>query len=173
MSYKRKNIMVLIGFILLLPILYFVSFKSTFELKNSYQNLIKEKETAENITSNIRFLKQEDKYIDSILAAENVFLNNSFQQILLKKINTYKNADKIEIIEFNNGVEILDNAIASQVYPITLKGDFNALLQFLNYFEQEGLGEIKSYSFKKKKDYARRNEYLVLELLFKKVISNQ
>ncbi len=165
--------MVLIGFILLLPILYFVSFKSTFELKNSYQNLIKEKETAENITSNIRFLKQEDKYIDSILAAENVFLNNSFQQILLKKINTYKNADKIEIIEFNNGVEILDNAIASQVYPITLKGDFNALLQFLNYFEQEGLGEIKSYSFKKKKDYARRNEYLVLELLFKKVISNQ
>ncbi len=173
MSYKRKNTILLIGFVLAIPILYYTTFQNTIELKNTYKKLLKEKEDTDNITSKTLAFKQEGKYIDSILVKENIFADNSFQQILLKKINRYQNeTSKIEIIEFNNPIEVLDNSIKSQLYPITLKGDFNALLHFLNYFEQEGLGEIKSYSFKKKKNYSRRNEYLVLELLLKKVISN-
>ncbi|TCP23322.1 hypothetical protein EV195_10946 [Tenacibaculum skagerrakense] len=172
MSYKRKNVLLLIGFILSIPLLYYTTFKSTIDLKNTYAKLLKEKIETDNITSRTLAFKYEGKYIDSILAKENIFVDNSFQQILLKKINGYKESSKIEIIEFNNPIEVLDNSIKSQLYPITIKGDFNSLLQFLNYFEQEGLGEIKSYSFKKKKDYARRSEYLVLELLLKKVISN-
>ncbi|CAL2085525.1 hypothetical protein [Tenacibaculum sp. 190524A05c] len=162
----------LIGFILSIPILYYTTFQNTIELKNTYKKLLKEKDDTDNITSRTLSFRQEDKYIDSILAKENIFANNSFQQILLKKINGYKESTSLEIIEFKNPIEVLDNNIKSQLYPITIKGDFNALLQFLNYFEEEGLGEIKSYSFKKKRNYSRRNEYLVLELLLKKVISN-
>ncbi|MFY7669768.1 hypothetical protein ACOSP6_01635 [Tenacibaculum sp. MEBiC06402] len=172
MSYKRKNILLLIGFIVSIPLLYYTTFKSTIDLKNTYAKLLKEKIETDNITSRTLAFRYEGKYIDSILAKENIFVDNSFQQILLKKINGYQESSKIEIIEFNNPIEVLDNSIKSQLYPITIKGDFNSLLQFLNYFEREGLGEIKSYSFKKKKDYARRKEYLVLELLLKKVISN-
>lgn len=172
MSYKRKNMILLIGFILSIPILYYTTFQNTIELKNTYEKLLKEKDDTDNITSRTLSFRQEDKYIDSILAKENIFANNSFQQILLKKINGYKESTSLEIIEFKNTIEVLDNNIKSQLYPITIKGDFNALLQFLNYFEEEGLGEIKSYSFKKKRNYSRRNEYLVLELLLKKVISN-
>ncbi len=123
-----------------------------------------------NITSNISLLKQENKYIDSILINENVSVNNSFQQILLKKINTYKESNPIEIIKFKNPVNITENSNISQLYPITIKGSFNALLAFLNFFEQEGFGEIKSFSFIKNKDYSRNKEYLTLDLYLKKIL---
>ena len=172
MSYKRKNILLLIGFIVSIPVLYYTTFKNTVDLKNTYDKLLKEKVETDNITSRTLAFKYEGKYIDSVLAKENIFADNSFQQILLKKINGYQESSKIEIIEFSNPIEVLDNSIKAQLFPVVVKGDFNTLLKFLNYFEQEGLGEIKSYSFKKKKNYTRRNEYLVLELLLKKVVSN-
>ncbi|WP_442267057.1 hypothetical protein ACSIGC_04990 [Tenacibaculum sp. ZS6-P6] len=172
MNFKKKNLLLLIGFVLSLPLLYFISFSNTFELKEKYKNLIKEKESADNISTNLMMLKQEEKYIDSILKSENILLNNSFQQILLKKINSYKQKNKVEIVEFNNYVQVSDNGIKCQIYPITIRGDYNSLLQFLNFFEKEGLGEIKSYSFIKKKDYSRRKEYLNLEILFKRVLSD-
>lgn len=172
MSYKRKNIILIIGFVLSLPLLYYTTFSNTIELKKTHTKLLKEKDDADNITSRTLIYKQEGKYIDSVLAKENIFADNSFQQILLKKINGYQESYKIEIIEFSNPIEVLDNSIKAQLFPVVVKGDFNTLLRFLNYFEQEGLGEIKSYSFKKKKDFSRRREYLALELLLKKVVSN-
>ena len=171
MNYRKRNIILLIGFVVSLPILYLISFESTIELKRNLERLTKEKDATDNVSSNIIRLRQQEKYIDSILKSENVLLNNSFQQILLKKINSYQNQNDIEIIEFNNYVEVIDNGIRSQMYPIIIKGNYNSLLHFLNFFEQQGLGEIKSYSFKKKKDYSRRKDYLVLELLLKRVLS--
>lgn len=173
MSYYRKNIILLIGFVLSIPVLYYTTFQNTIALKDIYAKLLKEKDDTDQITSRTLSLKQEGKYIDAILAKENIFAKNSFQQILLKKINAYKASTSLQIIAFKNSIDVLDNNLPSQLYPITLKGDFNALLQFLNYFEEEGLGEIKSYSFKKKRNYSRRSEYLVLELLLKKVNSHK
>ncbi|SNR15457.1 hypothetical protein [Tenacibaculum jejuense] len=171
MSFKKKNILLLIGFVISLPLLYILSFSNTLELKEKYNNLKKEKQSADNISANLLGLKQEEKYIDSILKSENVLLNNSFQQILLKKINFYRELHAVEIVTFKNYTEVIDNGIKCQIYPITIRGDYNSLLQFLNYFEKEGLGEIKSYSFLRKKDYAKRKEYLNLEILFKRVLS--
>lgn len=171
MSYKRKNWMLLIGFIVLLPILYVISFEDTLALKKHYNNLVKQKETSDNITSNILFLKQEEKYIDSILVKENVLLNNSFQQILLKKINAFKEDNDIEIVSFDNYIKVINNGIPSEIYSFAIKGDYNTLLQFVNYFERQGVGEIKSYSFKKKRSFSKRREYLTLEILLKRVLS--
>ncbi len=166
--------MLLFGFLLLLPILYYTTFNNTFEVKNNYNELLKKRSEVNDINSRMLRFKQEGKYIDSVLAKENIFVDNSFKQILLKKINSYivKAEGKIEIIEFSYSVEVLDNSVKSQLYPIVVKGEFSNLLRFLNYFERESLGEIKSYSFKKKKNYARRKEYLVLEILLKRVVSD-
>ncbi|AUC13873.1 hypothetical protein BTO06_01315 [Tenacibaculum sp. SZ-18] len=172
MDYRRKNIILLVGFLIILPLLYYTAFKSTLDLKNRYQKLVKEKIEIDNVTSKMFAYNQEGKYIDSVLAKENIFVDNSFQQILLKKINSHQELSKIQILEFNNPIEVLDNSIKSHLYPITLKGDFNNLLQFLNFFERESLGEIKSYKFLKKKNYARRKEYLVLEVILKRVLSD-
>ncbi len=166
--------MLLFGFLLLLPILYYTTFNNTFELKNNYNELLKKRSEVNDINSRMLRFKQENKYIDSVLATENIFVDNSFKQILLKKINSYteKLNGEVEILEFDYAVEVLDNSIKTELYPIVVKGNFSSLLTFLNFFEQESLGEIKSYSFRKKRNYVKRKEYLVLEIILKRVVSN-
>ncbi|CAM1344619.1 hypothetical protein [Tenacibaculum amylolyticum] len=171
MSFKGKNILLLAGVILSLPIIYWLSIKKTVALKAEYEVLEEDKKEIENISSTISYLEQENRYIDSIFKKENVSVNNSFQQIILKKINAYKETNAIEILEFKNPIEVVENQIRVELYPITIKGDFNVLLKFLSFFEQEGLGEIKTYTFEKKKEIARRKEYLVLQLYLKKILT--
>lgn len=170
MSYKKKNILLVIIFVISMLFVYFFSIRKTLDLKSNYAQLLKEQEEMKHLSSRILSLKQKSKYIDSVLAKENISINNSFQQILLKKINTYKATNPIEIIKFKSPITVKEEAIKSKIYPITIKGDFNSLLQFLNYFEQEGLGEIKSFDFIKNKQFSRNRNYLTLELYLKKIL---
>ncbi len=172
MSYKKKNRFLLITVLAMLPILYLLSIKKTIAYKNRYSILSKERKDVDKVASRILYLKQQNIYLDSILKKENVSVTNSFQQILLKRINTFKKEHPIDIIKLGNPIQALDNNVNGLFYPIEVKGDFNTLLQFLNYLEKEGLCEIKTFSFLKKKDYRRNKEYLSLELLLKKIITN-
>lgn len=174
MNYKKKNIILLLGVLLSLPALYYTTFVNTLELKESYNDLLKKVSEVNDIHERMLAYKQENKHIDSVLATENIFVDNSFKQILLKKINSYteKLNGEVEILEFDYAVEVLDNSIKTELYPIVVKGNFSSLLTFLNFFEQESFGEIKSYSFRKKRNYVKRKEYLVLEIILKRVVSN-
>lgn len=172
MSYKKKNILLAISVGVLLLFIYVFNISETFEYMGQYKELLKEKEKIDNSTVEVRMLRNQSAALDSILKKENISINNSFQQIVLKKINDFKETNAIELTEFSNMISIKDNGIEAQLYPITVQGNFNELLSFLNYMEQQGLGEIKNYSFLKKKNYRTRKEYLQLKLYLKKINTN-
>ncbi|NVK09956.1 MAG: hypothetical protein HWD89_12965 [Tenacibaculum sp.] len=139
--------------------------------KKKLSDLLQEKEKINNSTVELKLLKEKSIYLDSILKQENISVTNSFQQIILKKINEFKKENKIELIEFNTSINVIDNNMNVQLYPLILKGSFNELLSFLNYIEQQGLGEIKNINFYKKKDYKTSKNYLLLKIQLKKIVA--
>lgn len=170
MDYKKKNIILLITVIISFLLIYWFTISKTISYRKEYKTLQKEKEEFTTISGKIMSLKKQSIYLDSILSKENISITNSFQQILLKKINTFKAKNPIEIIEFDNPLNVQENDIKIQLYPIIIKGDFNALLAFLNFIESQGLAEIKNFKFLKKKNYSTRKDYLLLEIYLKKII---
>lgn len=171
MSYKKKNRILIVTSILLLVFIYKFSIANTLNYKRKHKELLQEKERIDNSASELSMLRKQSVYLDSVLQKENISVNNSFQQILLKKINDFKKGNTLELIEFLNTITVKDNGVTTQLYPIVVKGNFNELLSFLNYIEQQGLGEIKNYKFFKKKNYRTRKDYLQLELYVKKVVA--
>lgn len=169
MNYKKKNKILLAGSILLLIFIYKFSITNTLNYKKKCWELMIERELIDNSALKLNNLKRQSIYLDSVLQKENISVNNSFQQILLKRVNDFKKEKTIELVEFSNTLNVKDNGIKTQLYPITLKGNFNELLSFLNHIEQQGLGEIKNFKFIKKKNYKTRKEYLQLELYLKKI----
>ncbi len=170
MNYKKKNIALLIVFILGMILIYFLTISKTIESKSRLEQLEKEKAEVQSISNRVLGLKKQAISIDSILSKENISITNSFQQILLKKINTFRIDHAVEIIGVENPVQVKDNGIKVLLYPLSVKGNFNDLLAFLNYMEAQGLAEIKNYEFVKKKNYSTRKEYIILKLYLKKII---
>lgn len=171
MSYKKKNIILIISFLTLLSFIYVFNVSKTLSYKKKLSDLLQEKEKINNSTVELKLLKEKSIYLDSILKQENISVTNSFQQIILKKINEFKKENKIELIEFNTSINVIDNNMNVQLYPLILKGSFNELLFFLNYIEQQGLGEIKNINFYKKKDYKTSKNYLLLKIQLKKIVA--
>ncbi|WP_425657344.1 hypothetical protein [Tenacibaculum ascidiaceicola] len=171
MSYKKRNIILLFSFIALLSFIYLFSISKTLDYKKKLTELQQEREIINNIATELKLLKEKSIYLDSILKQENISVTNSFQQIILKKINEFKKENKIELIKFNTSINVLDNNTNIQLYPLIIKGNFNELLSFLNYIERQGLGEIKNINFFKKKDYITRRNFLLLKLYIKKVVT--
>ncbi len=169
MDYKKKNWALLVAFIIAMVGIYFFTISKTIESKKRLSKLQQEKHEIQTISNRVLNLKKQAIYIDSILSKENISITNSFQQILLKKINTFKTTNAIDIVGVEHSIQVKDNGIKVRLYPLTVKGNFNDLLAFLNYMERQGLAEIKNYTFLKKKNYSTRKAHVVLKLYLKKI----
>lgn len=172
MSYKKKNFLLLIATVVALIFIYFLSITKTLNYKKQYKVLSKEKKQLDNSAITLKHLKSKMKYLDTVLKKENISVSNSFQQIVLKKINLFKKENTLEIVAFNNPIKVIDNGVNSHLYSLSVKGNFNTLLSFVNFLEAQGLGEIKNLKLEKKKNYKTNKEYLQLKLYVKKIITN-
>jgi hypothetical protein len=160
MTDKQKNIALVIGFLLLLIVSYVFSIKKTLELKSRLVSLEKDKELLSNASERIYKLQQENKYLDAVLQKKELTIDNSFQQLLLSKINKFKNKNSIEVIAFNQPHKVTKNNTSLQTYSFEVKGSFNALLQLTNFIERQQLGELISVNFEKKRNYRKNKEEL-------------
>ncbi|PQJ80292.1 hypothetical protein [Polaribacter porphyrae] len=161
MNDKQKNIALVIGFVLLFIISYVFSIQKTIDVKKSAKSLYKEKELLENASQRIFLLQQENKYLDSILKAKEISIENSFQQTLLQKLNSFQAKVPIDIIAFSEPHTIEENSTLLKTYSFEIKGTFNALLQLLNTLEKQQLGKLVSVKFEKKKNYRRNRDELI------------
>ena len=106
MSLKQKNIALLIGFFIFLWFSYQFSIANTLEAKRKYNNLIDQKELLINIPQKINYLKQENKYLDSLLETNKINIESSFQNNLLQILNAYATKNQLKIVTFNEPHQI-------------------------------------------------------------------
>lgn len=169
MTIKQKNIALVVGLLILLLIAYQFSIKKTFELKRQARELRKEKELLSDASQRILNLQQENRYLDEILKKKEISIENSFQQTLLQKLNTFQKSISINIISFNEPHRIEQNNTIVNTYSFEIKGSFNALLQLLNTLESQQLGQLISVDFEKKKNYRSNREELIGKFFIQKL----
>lgn len=169
MSDKQKNIALIAGFLLLLIISYVFSIQKTFDLKTRVTSLKKDKELLSNANERIFSLQQENKYLDSILKLKDLSIENSFQQTLLNKLNTFSKKESIDIISFHEPHSFIQNNTHLNTYFFEIKGSFNALLKLVNTIERQQLGEIRSINLEKKKNYRRNRQELTGQFYIQKL----
>ena len=161
MTDQHKNTVLVVGFLLALIFAYVFSIQKTIDLKTSMLQLQKEKENLSNASERIFNLQQENKYLDSILKQRDLSIENSFQQTLLQKLNTFSKTTTIEIIAFNAPHSFKEKNANLMTYSFEIKGRFNALLKLVNTIERQQLGVLISVDFEKKRNYRRNREELL------------
>ena len=139
------------------------------EAKELLTTLWSEKELQSNAQSEIFNLQQENAHLDAILRKRDLSIENSFQQTLLKKINSFAEKEKITIISFEEPHEFERNEINLKTYFFEIKGDFRALLKLINELERQQLGQLVSVNFTKKKKYRTNRTALSCQFYIQKL----
>ena len=168
MTSKQKNIALLVGFLIVLLLSYQFALKKTLDASNEYEKLLKEKKVYANATSKISYLKQHNNYLDSILKINEIYANVSFQQTILNKVSKYAEVHDLKITSFNSPHVFEEGKRKLITYTLELEGSFSSLLHFVNFFENQRLGNMVSVNFIKKKDYRRNKNYLRVKIYLQK-----
>ncbi len=170
MSLKQKNIVLLIGFVLLLWLTYQFSIAKIFEAKNEYNTLLNQKELLSNVPEQINYLKQQNEYFDTILEKNKISIESSFQNNLLQFINNYATDNQLKLVAFNEPHQFVENDAILKTYSFTVKGNYASILKLIHKIEQRGnFGKLISINFEKKKNYKTDKVNLECKIYLQKI----
>lgn len=168
MTYRKKNIILLISLITLLFISFRFPIARTIELKEKINQLEKNLNDSIISSSSINRYKKRSIFVDSILSSS-LSETKTSQNYLLNLLNSIRDTSNISITQFNkpHTVKTLNN-IESTHFIFTIKGTYSDLEKTLYEIERKkNIGTITSVSFKKNKDFKTRKKYLTCTVFLK------
>lgn len=167
MTNKTKNIILLIGFILLIVLCYQLAISKTITLKKEFNTLKQQEILFKNTPKQISLLKQKQKYYDSLLNKYQI-KGSSLQNNLLKTINAYAGANNIKVVSFLEPHSIRKDELKINTYQFTFEGNYNNILKLIHKLEQDTkFGEIINLHFEKKKNFRTGKHFLQAHVLMK------
>jgi len=173
MNIDKKNIGLLIGFLVMLFIAYKFSISKTFKVKNEYEKLKNEQERISDLPNQISYLKQQSAYYDQILLKNQISSENSFQNNLLTIVNSYASKNDLEIMGFKQPHVFPEKDAIIKTYNFSVKGNYTSILKLLYSIEQYGnYGKIISVDFEKKKNYKSNKVFLECDVFLQRVERN-
>jgi hypothetical protein len=171
MKLNRKNKLLLLGFILALFLCYNLAIKKTIYYYSQYNS---QKELIDNANNNPKVLSNlltREKQLNQWLSKNDNF-SNSFQNELLKHLNSYCSSHNLKITDFKEPHKIVENKTEINSYNFSVEGNFNTVLGLINKIENNtGLGFIKHLSTEKKLNYKTNTEYIVTTIIIQKNVS--
>lgn len=167
MSYKRKNIILSMAFILVCAFAYQFSIQKTFNYKFQYETIKERLKREQLIKQNILHLTQHKSYLDSLVKIHKITTTN-LQNELLTSLNSYCERYDCEITSFEEPhVDSIGN-IENTYNRFSLKGNYKQLIQTIYDLEyKKNLGQLVSVRFETKKDYRKNATYLTTDVLIK------
>ncbi|PQV47442.1 hypothetical protein CLV33_107231 [Jejuia pallidilutea] len=167
MTNKTKNIVLVVGFLLVLLLCYQLAISKTVALKKEYNTLKQEEILFENAPKQLSLLKQKRMYYDSLLTKYKIN-GSSLQNSLLQTINSFADSSNIKVIGFLEPHIIQMNDLKVKSYQFTLEGEYNSIIQLIYKLEQETkFGEISNLHFIKKKNFRTGKYFLQAHVLLK------
>lgn len=167
MTNKNKNILLIVGLLLVLMVCYELAFSKTFEQKEAYKNLQQEALLFKNAPLQLSILKQKEIYFDSLLN-KNQLVGSSIQNNLLKVLNVYATNNPLEIINFLEPHTIAKNELNINTYEFTVEGSYIDIINLTYHLEQKtSFGEIIHVNFEKKKNFRTGIDYLQARILIR------
>lgn len=167
MTQKTKNILLIIGFFIVVMIAYKYAIANTLQLKSEYKTLQQEALVFDNMPVQLSSLKQREHYYDSLLTKYQLG-ESSMQNSMLNAINTYASVHQLKVIDFKEPHRIQQNDLTVNTYQFTLEGGYNAILLLIYQLEQHTkFGEVINLNFKKQKNFKTGKYYLQASVLLK------
>jgi hypothetical protein len=169
MNLNRKNKFLIFGFLTSLYICYAFAISNTIRYYEEYHS--KNTMITDNISSPklVFQLRKKEKQLDLFLSQYNITTSESFQNDLLRQLNTYSDLYHLKIIDFKEPHVIVDKGSSTTSYIFSLEGSFNGCLDLLNKIENNpSLGSVEHLNFTKKKNYKTNVEQLFVEIILKK-----
>ena len=164
MTLRNKNIILMVGIVLVLIACYHLAFRKTIEQHLIYKELILEKDLYNNVPQQLSLLKNKEQQLDSILTTYNLG-SNSIQNSLLVTINSFCESNDIKVINFNEPHIEENEDYSLSTFNFTIEGSFNSLNELLYHLEQKtSFGEVISLSFEKRKNHRKGTHYLQLKV---------
>lgn len=169
MTAQRKNILLLAALLILFWVAYSFSFSKTLEARRQYNLLSKQSNDVSGLPDQLKNLKQQEAYFDSILDINKFNSVSTYQNNLLRKINSTIQDKKIDIIAFNEPHTIQNNETLINTYSFRVKGNFIDILNLIYSIEDQGnFGKILSINFKKSLNLKTKEVYLECQLLLQR-----
>ncbi len=173
MTQRNKNILLILGFALLLILSYRMAFSKTLASRNQVRALEEETTTFGNLSGLSATLNAREHFADSILQKNNI-KSNSIQNNLLDVLNASAEERNFVISEFNEPHIYTENGVSVTSYRFTLKGAFNDMQQVLFDLEQRyNYGKVVHVNFNRKRDYRKRKDYLLCTVILESIMSRQ
>jgi len=170
MTYKLKNILLLLGLILMCFVCYQLAISKTIDLRAQYKTLRHEEDLFKSTPKQLRILKQKQVYYDSILVS-NKLDANSVQNSLLRNINSFAEVTNLKVISFLEPHITVNEDLTVKTYEFVLEGDYNNIIKLIHQLEQQTkFGEIINLHFEKKKNHRTGRYYLQAKILLKSLV---
>ena len=171
LTYKSKNILLAVVFLLLLGSTYYLSVDPTIEMIKAVNTLNDEMRKAENAPIRIaRLNEQMTEWDENINAAEN---GNELHLLIFDEISKVSESTGVQVLGNRCLSSRVDKGITVDTYETTLSGDFKSLEKTLFQMEQNmKYGFVSSVSFELIKNKRDGKDELNLKIIIQTMINN-
>ncbi len=162
-STYRKKLYYLLGSIpFIITLLYFFSFKKSYEEYKKYHILTSYSDN-EDVKNKIVLLRTK-------IQTNELELNNTESKTLLDIITIYSSKLNLKITDFAPPKETISDQYNIITQKITLNGSFEHILSTLHQLEEKERLNLSSIQFKSYYDSKKNEEYLLTTLYIQKII---
>ncbi len=171
MTQRNKNILLIVGLLLMLFFAYRFGFSKTFAISSEVTKLENQKQAYHSASAQLAALTNKEKQLDEILQKNNVE-GSSLQNNILKTLNTLSNESGFTIVTFEEPHIFTDEATqkTTTTYNFTIQGDYKSLINVVYSLEQKySFGNVILVDFEKKKNFRTRKTYLQCNVLLQRL----
>ncbi len=171
MTQRNKNILLVVGLLLMFFIAYRFGYSKTFSLRSEVTKLETQKLAYQSAPAQLAALTNKEKQLDEILQKNNVE-GSSLQNNILTTLNTLSNLSEFKIIAFEEPHIFTDEASqkTATTYNFTIQGNYKSLINVVYALEQKySFGNLIHVDFEKKKNFRTRKSYLQCRVLLQRL----
>ena len=161
MKNLNSTYLLLLGFLILILLSYRFAISKTLESRVFLINIQKQEIQFSNIPSQLKQLRIQNNYYDSILTLKKINRSDGFETNLLNKITTISKRLELEITKFNEPHTLNVEGSEIKTFNLSVIGAYSSVLDLIYQLEQHyKLGKVVSVDIKKKKHRKTYKEYL-------------
>lgn len=169
LTYKKKNILLLIAACLLTFLIYSLAIKKTWLAFKTYTDAKEKIELASNAPMMAAKLEKELISIEAKIGNQNKNGTNT-EQALIELLTTYCQNNSVVLREFPQATEADQGNLVVETNQFVIEGDFAKLINLVYLLEQKvKLGKVTSSHYQLKKDIKTREMVLTATIYLQNI----
>jgi hypothetical protein len=165
LSWKQKNRLLLIGLLIGCWIIYSFAIANTLAAKSACEQIQLQLDSSAGAPEQIEQLTAELLRLNAFTgSAEKVNTDSAVHEQILDLLTEYCQANHLELREFLLPITYRQQEWLVETHPFTVEGNFNAIVQLLDYLRMHVPGKVVSADIHSKKDNKTKTTSLLVTI---------